>query len=340
MDDGSPIRYLLLLIVCIVGSAFFSAVETAFASVNKIRMKSLAEDGDKSARRVLKIMDHFERALTTLLICNNITNIGSATLATVFAIKYWGTDSVVAATAVLTVVVFLFAEVMPKSYAKTCSEQFALATAGFVSVLVWLLTPLAFIFTGVGKFLSLPFKKNHDEPTVTEEELYDIIDTIVEEGAMDEDTGELVQSALEFSHRTAYEVMTPWNGVLKIKTDMRSAQILELIKENAHSRYPVIDAQNNPIGIIQIRKYLKKYMLSDGRVRLRDVMDKVHYVKGDVPVDELLPKMSANKTHVALVQRGSGVAGIITVEDILEELVGEIYDEDDIEGGALNDATN
>ncbi len=335
MDDGSPISYLLLILVCLVLSAMFSATETAFASVSRVRIAALAEDGNKKARRLNKVLNNFDKVLTALLILNNIVNIALATLATLYASHVLGAGAVEWVTVVTTVVVFLFGESIPKATALIAGESLAYAMAGVMTFLTKLLTPAIFVLNAISKFFLKPFKEENT-PTVTEEELESIIDTVVEEDAVDEDTGELLQSAIDLSRTTAGQIMTPWENCLTVSTAMSERQILDVIKTTTFSRLPVTDRGGNPIGFVLIRKYIKAHLASGRPNKLRRVLNKGLTVSHDAFVDELLPRLSAARTHIAYVKDADGkIVGIITVEDILEELVGEIYDEDDtvVEGG-------
>ncbi len=333
MDDGSPIGSIVLIVCLIFGGAYFASAETALATVNRIRMMSLCENGDKRAKRVLYILDHFDQALTSILIGNNIMHIACASTATVLASRLWGVSAVTAATFVTTFVVFLFAEMLPKRFAKAASEPYALAISASLLFFVKLLSPVARVFSSLGNLIGKPFRKKTEEPTVTEDELYDIIETVATEGVIDEEKTELVQSALEFSDTVAKDILTPWECVVKIRVSMTAEEILEVIKRNVHSRLPVVDVHGEPIGMLQIRKYLKAYL--KGGVILAKVMDDPKYVGAFTAIDDLLPAMSAQRTQIAIVRDDAGkTLGIVTVEDILEELVGEIYDEDDAEGSA------
>lgn len=328
MDDGSPIGFIVLIVFLILASGYFSSSETAMATVNQIRMKSLSENGDKRAKRVLYILDHFDQALTTILIGNNITHIACASAATLFASKLWGVSAVTAATFVTTLVVFMFAEMLPKRFAKAVSEPYALAISGSLIFFMKLLSPVAKVFSALARLVGRPFKKQVEEPTVTEDELYDIIETVATEGVIDEEKTELVQSALEFSDTAAFDILTPWSKVVKIRMTMTEEEILNVIKTNIHSRLPVVDVHDMPIGMLQIRKYLKAYLKDS--VHLAKVMDEPRFVSANTAIDDLLPLMSTQRTQIAIVTSDDNkVLGVVTVEDILEELVGEIYDEDD-----------
>ncbi len=336
MDDGSPIRLLVYILLLLLGSAYFASAEMALTSVNKIRMMNYADNGNKRAAKVLMILSDFDRALTTILIGNNIMHIGSATLATLFVTRLWGASAVTASTIVMTIVVFLFAEMLPKSFAKACNEQWAQAVSGSLLFVMRILNPITVVFTWISGVLSRPFMKKDAQtrPTVTEDELHDIIDTIVEEGELDEEEGELVQNALEFAETAVREVYTPWYKVVRVNISMSSDTIIDVIKSCSHSRLPVTGKHGAVIGILPIRSYLKAYM-KDKDITLSEVMVDANFVAADMPIDELMQTMSENKTHMVVVLDHNGkTLGLITMEDILEELVGEIYDEEDPEGGA------
>ena len=330
MDDGSPIGYILVIVLLLTGSAYFAATEMALTSASRIRMMSLRDNGNRRAGRVLMILDQFDKALTTILIANNILQIGYATVITVLATKLWGVSALTATTIAATMVMFLLAEMIPKRFAKAYSERIALLTSGGLLFFMRLLSPVAAMFSAIAGFISKPFRKGDAEPTVTEDELYDLLETAATEGAIDEETTELVQNALEFAQTNARDILTPWNRVVKLDMTMSEAQIVETIKANIHSRLPVVDVHGELIGMLQIRKYLKAHL--NGGAPLAKVMDEPRYVDAETPIDDLLPAMSEQKTQIAVVRDREGtVLGIVSVEDILEELVGEIYDEDDAE---------
>ncbi len=337
MDDGSPIGSIILILLLLAGSAYFAASEMALASASRIRMMSLRDNGNKRAKRVLYILDHFDKALTTILIANNILQISYATVATVMATKLWGVSALTATTILATLILFLLAEMIPKRFAKAYSERIALRTSGSLLFFMRVLSPVAAMFSTVARIASKPFRKSTAEPTVTEDELYDLLETAATEGAIDEETTELVQNALEFAQTNARDILTPWDRVVKLSMTMTETEILDTIKANVHSRLPVIDVHGQLIGMLQIRKYLKAHLT--GGVALAKVMDEPRYVDADTPIDDLLPAMSEQKTQIAVVRDRAGVVlGIVSVEDILEELVGEIYDEDDAECVDMQDA--
>ncbi len=338
--DGSPAGYLIFIFVLLLLAAYFAGAEIALASVNRIRLENRAEDGDKRAKRVIYILDHFDKALTTLLIGTNVTHAGIATLSTVFtynlfdSIEAMPDYAVTLSTIISTIVVFLIGEMIPKAFAKACNERFALAISGSLVFLMKVMTPVSFFFSVISEWVSRPFKKKAEEtPTVTEEELYDIIETFVEENEIDEETEELVQNAIDFSARTAKDVMTPWENVLRINVHDPNEQVLECIKNSTYSRLPVVNDKGRVIGTLSIRNFLKCHYKKEN-FNVRKIMTKATMISDETPVDDLLSTLSANRTHIAYVRSGGKILGIITVEDILEELVGEIYDEK--EGGNEN----
>lgn len=334
MDD-SPAGSIILFVLLIFCSAYFSGTEISLASVNRIHMMSRADKGIKSAKRVLKILDNFDEALSVLLIGNNIVNIGCASLATVIVAGSFGEKWVTLATVLTTVVIFLFGEMLPKTFAHSCNEHFAEMVSGSLLFLMKLLKPLSLFFTALSTLVSKPFKKHTEKQvTMTEDELNDIVENISSEDDFDEDTAGLVKSALHFSDSKVLDVMVPWEDVEKISTTYKTPQILEIVKGSVHSRIPVVDRGGNLKGILQIRKFLKAYMKLNHNVILASIIDYPYFVSADDPIDEVLTELSNHRRNLAIVKNSEDkIVGILTVEDILEELVGEIYDEDDI-GGA------
>ena len=336
MDDG-PAVSIILFVILIVLSGYFSGTEISLASVNRIHMMSKASKGKRSAKRVLWLLDNFDEALSVLLIGNNVVNIGCATLATAITLHlgaYW----VTVATIVATVVIFIFGEILPKSFARSCNEKFAEFASLPLIILMKVLKPVSIAFTALSTFVSKPFKaKAENQVTMTEEELTDIVENISQEDGFDEERSELMKSALEFSSSTAGEVMTPWEKVEYISVALKTHEILKIVKNSIHSRIPVTDRKGNIKGVLQIRNFFKAYMKNRKNVILASIIDYPYYVDADEPIDDVLTAMSNHRRNLSFVRDNDGdVVGILTVEDILEELVGEIYDENDI-GGALDD---
>jgi Mg2+/Co2+ transporter CorB len=336
VDDG-PAVSIILFVILIVLSGYFSGTEISLASVNRIHMMSKASKGQKSAKRVLWLLDNFDEALSVLLIGNNVVNIGCATLATAITLHlgaYW----VTVATIVATVVIFIFGEILPKSFARSCNEKFAEFASLPLIVLMKVLKPVSVFFTALSAVVSKPFKQHAEKQvTMTEEELTDIVENISEEDGFDEEKGELVKSALHFSNSTVGEIMTPWENVEYISVALKTPEILKILKKSIHSRIPVTDRKGNIKGVLQIRNFFKAYMKNQKSVILASIIDYPYYVNTDEPIDDVLTEMSNHRRNLSFVKNDAGeVVGILTVEDILEELVGEIYDENDI-GGALDD---
>lgn len=331
MDDGSiPIGLLLPYLLCLLGSFFFSATEMAFSSVSRVRMRAIADQGNARASRVLSILEDYDSALTALLIGNNIVNIGCATIATVFATRTWGLYAVTAATLITTVVLFIFGESLPKVLAKARCEQVSMLTAGIVSGMLKGLRPLIRVLNAISRALRRPFRSVDVQPTVTEEELRDIIDDAVEGGALNEETGVLVQSAIRYGDAAVRDILTPWKKVQKLPVNTPHEEIVKIMRQSRHSRLPVIDETGDVVGLIRIRRYLKAMLRGKGDVSLQALMEPIHTIPVSMPIDKLLPMMSTHKTHLAFVRdEWDNILGVVTIEDILESLVGDIWDEED-----------
>ena len=330
MDDGSRLPWIIavLLLFC---AAFFAVAETAYASCPKSRVKAAAERGDTRAKTALLILDDFDKAISTLLICTNIVHIATASIVTVAVTKMWGLSAVSISTIVTTIVVFFAGEMLPKSIAKKYSEPLALATGPVLRFLMKVFTPLSALLTWIGQSAA---KLTPDETPVsfTEDELYDIIEDMTEEGSLDEQQGELISSALQFGEVTVESVLTPRVDLVAVDISSRLEDILAVIKTTNHSRLPVYEGSiDNIIGVLQIRKFIKAYLRLGNNLDLRPLMDEVFFIHQSTNIDELLPVMSKRKLNMAVVTDNyGGTLGIVTVEDILEELVGEIWDEDDV----------
>ncbi|MBQ9735530.1 MAG: HlyC/CorC family transporter [Clostridia bacterium] len=319
-------------------SAYFSSVESALSSMNKIRIKSYADDGDKRAKRALRLEANYDRTITALLIGNNVVNIACASLATVLVVNIFSllktniSEGAVTAitTVVTTVVIFLAGEMFPKSYARAHSDEYIMKMSGSLSFLVTVLTPVAFLFQSFSRLIQ-KLVKSKEEPTVTEEELTDIIETIEEEGVIDEDQGDLLQSALVFSKKKVADVLTLREDVVGIERSMDQDEILAIIRNNKYSRLPVYRRDMDHIlGFLSARAYLKA-VASGKEFNLASLISKPYYVSYEAEIDDELAKMSKNKTSIAIVRgKKNEILGIVTVEDFLEELVGEIFDEDDV----------
>ena len=322
MDAGSILCYILL----IFGGAYFASAESSYARANKIRLKNAAEDGNRKAKKALHIANNFDKALTTILIGNNIMHLTCSALATVIAAS-WGLNALVS-TIVTTVIVFLFSEMIPKSFANANSEKVALAYAPSLSLLMKIFTPVAFLFVKISTLFSKLFGGGQDE-RMTEEELETIIDTVEESGSLDEEQADLLQGAVEFTKTPVEDVMTMREDIVGIEIHDDPANILEMVKTTGFSRLPVYDGDvDHIVGILSIREYLRSY-LRRGGVNLRRVMFVPKVASPDTPIDDLFNEMSASKQQFLVVRDGDTTVGIATIEDFLEEIVGEIWDEYD-----------
>ena len=332
METDNWILFALLLFL-IIGGGYFAASETAFASVNALRIRQKAENGEHRALRAQYILDHFNKALSTLLIGNNIMHIGTASIATYLVTELWDEGYAAYSTIVTTVVVFLVSEMVPKQFAKDKPETMALFFAPSLYWLMMLMTPVSVLFDTLAHLISklLPVRQ---EPTVTEDELAYLIDTLAESESEPEGKrrSALLRSALDFDNRTVGEVMTPIEQMVGIELTMTGEQVREIIRNNKHSRLPVyLGSPDNIVGILDIRTYIRDYLTNKNRTRLHQLIRKTVRVPDSKLIDDLLDEMTQSRTHMCAVADDAGrVVGIITVEDILEELVGEIMDEDDI----------
>ena len=337
--DGDSIRLFLLLIVFVAlvsCSGYFSGAESAYTTLNKIRIKSQADEGDRRAKRALYITNHFERALTTILVGNNIVNIAAASVATVIATQLLSPSGMdedtinVICTVYVTVVVFVFGEMIPKSLAGDRSESIGLLFALPLRLLMKLFTPIVAVFSFLNKLVSRFFAAE-EEPSITEDELYDIIETVEEEGIVDEEQSDMLKSALEFSGTTAEDVMTVRQDIVSIDISMSNEEIKELIMHTTHSRIPVCNGDlDNIVGTLPIRAFLKEY-LKNPELEIRSLLIPAFFVKATANIDDLLTVMRQHRYYLAVViDDKASTIGIVTIEDFLEELVGEIWDEDDV----------
>lgn len=329
MDDGSR-SFLAVIIILLFLAAYFATAETAFASVSRVKLKTRLDRGDGRAKKALRVLDNFDRAITTILIGTNIVHIVIAAMVTVFVTRKWGVSVVTVSTVVTTIAVFFIGEMLPKSIAKKYSERMALSTAGSLCFFMSVFGPMAAVLTAIGK-QAARLTRGDPEVSVTEDELYDIIEDMTDEGSLDTERGELVSSALSFADVTAETVLTARVDVAAVDVNWDRDALLAFIKDQRHSRLPVYEGTiDHIIGVLQIRKYLKAYIRTGEAPDLRSLLDEAYFVHRSMKIDELLPVMSTRKLNLAIVTDNyGGTLGIVTVEDILEELVGEIWDEDD-----------
>jgi len=330
--DSTDWPSLLCLVVLLSLSAFFSASEMAFSSLNLMRIKALEQDGDKRAKGVLHIVEHFDKTLSTILVGNNVVNIAAASLATVLATRTFGARGVAPATAVMTVLVLTFGEILPKSFAKENAERLALAVSRPMLVLMKVLTPVVWPFLKLRSVGRQKEDGQEDEsPTMTEEELKYMVEAIQEEGVLEPQESELVQSALDFDEITAQEILTPRVDVEALDIAAPSDELLKTVTSVHYSRMPVFEETvDNIQGVVRTRDILEAAMKNGGRVDLARLMTPCMYIHKTMKLSRLLRMFQKNKTHLAVVTDDyGGTLGIVTLEDVLEQLVGEIWDEKD-----------
>lgn len=329
MDDGSWLSWLIIALL-VVAASYFATAETAFASVSRIKVKSEMDRGDRRAKKALKILDNFDKAITTILIGTNIVHILVATLVTILVTKKWGVSAVTISTIATTLVIFFVGEMMPKSIGKKYSCRFSLSLASSLSFFMLIFSPLAYVLTKIGQSVAR-HTKGDTEVTVTEEELYDIIENMKDDGELDAERGDLVHSAMMFADVTVESIVTPRVDVAAIDIQKPLQEILAFVKASRHSRFPVFEGSiDNIIGVLQIRKFIKSYIKQGDSLDVRSVLDNIYFAHQSTKIDELLSEMSRKRLNMAIVTDNyGGTLGIVTVEDILEELVGDIWDEDD-----------
>ena len=329
MDPDSRLS-IAAVIFFFAASAYFALTETAVASVSRMKIRVRAEKGDVRAERTLYVLDHFDDAITTLLICTNIAHIAAASIVTVLVTRRWGLSAVTLSTFAVTLAMFFLGEMLPKSIGKKASEPASLTCSGLLVVLMKLLWPFTRVLTWIGN-LTLKLVKSEDEYSVTEDELYDIIEDMTEEGSIDEEQSELISSAIQFADVTVSSILTPRVDVAAVNVDDSPEEILKFIQEQNHSRILVYEKTiDNIIGVLRIRKFLKLYVTSRKIPEVRPLMDEVYFAHQSQKIDELLQEMTRRKLSMAVITDSyGGTLGIATVEDILEEIVGEIWDEDD-----------
>ncbi len=320
----------VVIFLLVLLSALFSSLETAFSFVNKIRIQQSAEDGNKRAKNAQYIIEHFDNALTAILICNNAVNLGCSSIATVLCLNLFGDVGSAIATGATTLLVLTFGEVIPKCLAKENCDSFSLSTAGFLKGLTILLSPLVFVFIKLKSFALKLSGGRNDAPSVTENELKYIVESIEEEGVLEESESEMVRSALDFDETTAEEILTPRVDVVFINIEDSPEKIKESIIENRYSRIPVFEnTTDNIVGILHTRDYLEA--LADGTVpNLRELLQTPYFIFKTQQLSKILSHFKRTKVHLAIVtDEYGGTLGIVTMEDLLEEIVGEIWDEDE-----------
>lgn len=320
-----------IIVVLLLFSAIFSASETAYNSVNKARLRSIADDGNKRAIMAIKISDNFDKALTTILIGNNIVNLTASALTTIYVTNRFGIEYVAAGTAIITVIVILFGEIIPKNLANEFPEAFSLFIAYPLNALIVLFTPIVWVLLKIKNFIVHLCGGEDKQPTLTEEELMYIIDEIEDEGVLNEEESDLVKSALEFHDISISEILIPRVNVAAVDIEDSIEEIRDVFLSTHFSRLPVYEKTiDNIVGIIHQKNFFDMYL--EGRRDINEILQKPLYIFGLTAISEIMREMQKTKNHMAIVvDQYGGTQGIVTMEDIIEELVGEIYDETDEE---------
>lgn len=324
MDPDGPLLYIIFFALVIM-SGFFSMSETAFAYCNRIKLKVKADDGNKSAKLALNIVENFDNSLITILIGNNIVNILSSTIATVIGIFLFKENGTLVATVFTTVVVLLFGEIIPKNIATVWSDRIALITCYPIYFFKIILFPLSIVYMGFLKLLNKIFKTDKKDPVITEDEFTDIIESIEEEGLIEEEESDIIQSAVDFGDITIKEIYTKLENVVAIDINSSKDQITQTLLEENYSRIPVYSSKpDNIIGILHVRTYLKQVMTKKD-YSIKKSLIKPFFVNVDSKIDDVFEEFRKKKMHIAIVvDNNKKVIGMVTMEDVLEELVGEI----------------
>ena len=327
--DSSITGQIVAIIALIILSAYFSATETAFTSVNKIRIKNMANEGNKKAEKVLVLSDKYDKLLTTILVGNNIVNITMTAIATVMFVSIYKEYGATVATIVITVIVLIFGEITPKNIAKEKAESFSMWSAPIISFFMTVLTPINFIFTKWKHFIARLFSLD-EEDKITDDEILTLVEEAETGGSIDEERSELIQNAIEFDELTAEDVMTPRPEMVAIDIDCSKEELAKIFEETGFSRLPVYEEEiDKIIGVIN-QKDFHNYVVGKN-MEIADYVTPVVFVAETMKIFDLLRKMQQLKTHMAIViDEYGGTSGLVTMEDIIEELVGEIYDEHDV----------
>ena len=328
----------IAIIFLLMGSAFFSGTEIAYTSLNKLRMKDDTENMSAADRMVKYIYRHFDRALSTVLIGNNLVNIGATSLATVLAVRLVAgmdgrlTDDMASTivTVIMTILILIFGEITPKMVAKRKNEQIARFAAYPLRILMIVFSPLVLLTTGVVNLFSLLWRKTDEEVTITEEEFENILDDIEDEGIIDENQTDLLMSALEFTDMNAADILTHRIDVIGFEINDSIEHIVEVINETQFSRFPVYERTiDHVVGILYVKQFLKEIM-DNQNVQLQDMLLEPVYIPRTMKLNAIMNQFRRNQTHIAIVaDEYGGTMGIVTMEDVLEQLVGEIWDEND-----------
>lgn len=327
--DGDSLPSLLTIVIFVALSAYFSATETAFSSLNRVRLKNLAKNGNRRAALVLQLSDDYDKLLSTILVGNNIVNIATAAVGTALFIRLYGDIGATISTIVVTIVVLIFGEISPKSLAKESPERFAMFAAPLLRLLLIVLTPVNFLFSLWKKLLKKAFHAK-DEPGMTEEELLTIVEEAEQDGAINEEDSELIHSVIDFNDLKVNDVLTPRVDIVGVALDDGQDRIARTFLQSGYSRLPVYrETVDRIVGVLNEKDFFNGLM-GEGLVDVEALMQPPLFVPPSARISNVLRLLQRKKTHLAVVpDEYGGTFGIVTMEDILEELVGEIWDEHD-----------
>ncbi len=319
---------ILILVVLTVMSAYFSATETAFSSLNRTKLKTLAEKGDKRAEMTNRLAENYDRLLSTILIGNNIVNIAAASIATVMFVKAYGDIGATLSTIFTTVIILIFGEITPKSVSKDCPEKFAMFSAPLIQFFIYLLLPLNLIFSLWKKLISKIFKLEADSK-LSHDELLMLVDEVQQDGSVDEDEGELLKNAITFNDIEAEDILTHRVDLEAVSVNSTKEEIAKVFSETKFSRILVYDDDiDHIVGVIHIKDFYTESGIT--KKSIKNIITPAIFVMKNEKVNDILRELQKKKSHIAVVvDEYGGTYGIVTMEDIIEELVGEIWDEHD-----------
>ena len=327
MNEDS-ISSILIIVLLLAFSAYFSATETAFSSLNKTRLKAMAEKGNARAALALKLSEQYDQLLSSILVGNNVVNIATSSISTLMFVRMLPNIGATVSTIVITIVVLIFGEISPKSLAKENPEKFAMVSAPIIRVVIWVLTPINFLFTQWKKLLSKLFKSD-DSRRMTQDELLMLVEEVAQDGSIDKSEGDLLRSAIEFTDRDAEDILTHRVDLEAVPVTATKEEVAKSFSESRYSRLLVYDGSiDNIVGVIHQKDFYTGTGISDRP--LTELMKEPVYVPQSIKISDLLKVLQKHKAHIAVVSdEYGGTLGIVTMEDILEELVGEIWDEHD-----------
>lgn len=332
MDTDSSMQFVILAALIFL-SAIFSSAETAFLSTNKIRLRNLQEDGEKKADLVLNMLDNQNKLISALLVGNNIVNIGSSALATKMATDAFGSAGVGIATGVMTLLVLVFGEVVPKNLAAAHAETWAMFIAPFIRLVSFVLTPVVYLLTKLSDFVVRFTKKDEDDPTITEDEFKILVNVGQEEGVFDESETEMINSIFEFDGTLVKAIMVPRIDIIAVDVDDNINEALRLIVDGGHSRIPAYeDSIDNIVGILYAKDIFEHLDADFNTMKVKELIRSAYYIPETKKVSDLLNELRLKKVHMAIIlDEYGGTNGLVTIEDLIEEIIGDIQDEYDVE---------